>query len=771
VIAHVKKQRRVVTGALAVGAALGAAPSAEAANYIVTNTADSGTDSLRWAIGEANTNAGPDTVTFDAALNGQTIVLEEQIFISDAVDIQGPGSSNLTVSGNDLTRIFYIYAPGATPVDVTISGLTLTDGFAIGPGSSAAAGGAILSIGENLTLDDVVVSNSVAAGDGGGIAHAAVETILYSPVPVPATLTVLNSEISGNVANFSDPLAEPEPISLGGCGGGIFVGLASTVTIENTTVANNTSRCDGGGIAVIYAQDDAQITIQESQITGNQAGVEVEPIGNGGGVAVVAYSEGARTSIVDTTISDNSTNGTAGGLFTLFSLVEVQRSTISGNSAEQAGGGVYSGFSLTTLENTTIAGNTAYYLGAVGAFYSAVTIKETTISTNTTTSASSGAVGTYYGDAIFYVTNSIIANSIGSPDLYGSSFYVAHSLVEDLGGAVITDGGGNLNTDPQLGSLQNNGGPTATMKPAPTSPVVNAGDPDFAPPPATDQRGFARVVNGVIDMGSVEVNPGTLQFSVASQNVGEAAGTATVTVTRTGGFDGAASVQVSVNVASTATGGGSDYTLAPVTLNWADNDSSTETFNVTIVNDTADEPSETIVLDLATPTVAALGAPATHTITIVDDDLVADLNVTKTLAPGSLTVGGNATFTITVSNQGPDTATNVVVTDTLPPEVTFVSASPSCSGTTTITCSVGNLLSGQSTSVQIVVSLSAVGPVTNTASAASDVADGDGSDNQGAVTFTINARAAENIPALDPRMLMVLAALVAATALGALRRS
>src|SRR5205823_8610396 len=49
------------------------------------------------------------------------------------------------------------------------------------------------------------------------------------------------------------------------------------------------------------------------------------------------------------------------------------------------------------------------------------------------------------------------------------------------------------------------GAATAAMKPAPTSPALDAGDPGFAPPPAVDQRGKTRPSGGRVDMGAVEL--------------------------------------------------------------------------------------------------------------------------------------------------------------------------------------------------------------------------------------------------------------------------
>jgi hypothetical protein len=73
----------------------------------------------------------------------------------------------------------------------------------------------------------------------------------------------------------------------------------------------------------------------------------------------------------------------------------------------------------------------------------------------------------------------------------------------------LTGPGDQINTDPLLGPLQNNGGPTFTHALLPGSPAIDAGDPNFTPPPLNDQRGcsFDRVFNGRIDIGSFEVQP------------------------------------------------------------------------------------------------------------------------------------------------------------------------------------------------------------------------------------------------------------------------
>src|SRR5262249_50187708 len=87
----------------------------------VTNLLDSGPGSLRAAVGSANNG---DTIKFAlaSASNQKTIALtSDQIFINKSLDIEGPGSGVLTISGGNHSRIFDI---SGAATDVTVTGLT-----------------------------------------------------------------------------------------------------------------------------------------------------------------------------------------------------------------------------------------------------------------------------------------------------------------------------------------------------------------------------------------------------------------------------------------------------------------------------------------------------------------------------------------------------------------------------------------------------------------------------------------------------------------------
>ena len=94
-----------------------------------------------------------------------------------------------------------------------------------------------------------------------------------------------------------------------------------------------------------------------------------------------------------------------------------------------------------------------------------------------------------------------------------------------------------------------------------------------------------------------------------------------------------------------------------------------------------------------------------------------DLSLTKTVNDNTPTSGQSITFTLTLSNAGPDNATGVVVEDLLPAGLTFVSSSPSqgsyVSGTGVWT--VGAINSGANATLQIVATVATIGAKTNTA--------------------------------------------------------
>ncbi|MCB0210499.1 MAG: DUF11 domain-containing protein [Anaerolineae bacterium] len=121
----------------------------------------------------------------------------------------------------------------------------------------------------------------------------------------------------------------------------------------------------------------------------------------------------------------------------------------------------------------------------------------------------------------------------------------------------------------------------------------------------------------------------------------------------------------------------------------------------------------------------------------------ADLSITKSDAVDPVTVGDVVTYTVTVSNDGPDQADNVVMTDTLPADVNFASATAGCTESAgVVICTLGSIVSGDNAAVTIVVTTTVDGVITNDASVSSDTADPDSANNSTSEDTTVDPEAA-----------------------------
>ena len=239
---------------------------ASAATITVTNTTDNDPGSLRQAIAAA---ASGDTINFDAALNGQTITLTSgELLINKNLTITGPGANLLAINGNATSRVFYISSG-----DVTISGLTITNG-------TAAGGGGILNDHATLTISNCTLSGNSATGNfGGGIYNNG------------GTLTISASTLSGNSAAI---------------GGGID-NFNATLTITNSTLSGNSASGPagfflGGGIANVDNTGSATLTITNSTLSGNSAT-------NGGGIGNENNNGSATVEIGNTILNNAGTSG------------------------------------------------------------------------------------------------------------------------------------------------------------------------------------------------------------------------------------------------------------------------------------------------------------------------------------------------------------------------------------------------------------------------------------------------------------------------------
>ncbi|HEY6168161.1 MAG TPA: Calx-beta domain-containing protein, partial [Verrucomicrobiae bacterium] len=122
-------------------------------------------------------------------------------------------------------------------------------------------------------------------------------------------------------------------------------------------------------------------------------------------------------------------------------------------------------------------------------------------------------------------------------------------------------------------------------------------------------------------------------------------------------------------------------------------------------------------------------------------DSSADIAVGKTASAGSIVAGSNLTYTISVTNRGPNAASDVLLTDPLPIGVSFVSATNSagsCSNLNgTVVCNLGTMSSGAVASTTIIVTATTSGTVTNTCTASARTPDPNAANNSGSVVTTV----------------------------------
>ena len=446
---------RATTCAIGVLLLCAVAIPVHATTITVTNTNDSGPGSLRQALADASDG---DTITF--AVTGAIQLTSGELVINNSITISGPGADSLAVFSNTF-RIFHVML-GPT---VTIAGLTIRSGFV-----QFDFGGGILNDHATLTLTNCAVDANEAFGGGG---------IYNDGAGGSATLTIVDSTVTGNYATGGN---------VGFGGGGIY--NDGSLTIINSTISGNFA--DSGfpynlGIAGGIFSQGGTLTIINSTIAGNFAG------NRGGGI-----SSCSTLAITDSIVSGNGAGGgknnwpgSGGGIFADCGTVTISNSTISGNSVSGRdfkepgfGGGIYA-VGTVTISNSTLSDNLVLNYGNGGCIWNGETVE---------------------------IGNTILNG--GQPDNIFSSFGTVtsngYNLSSDNGGGYLNGPGDQINTDPLLGPLQDNGGPTLTYALLPGSPAIDAGDPNFTPPPLFDQRGvgFDRVRNGQIDIGSFEVQAG-----------------------------------------------------------------------------------------------------------------------------------------------------------------------------------------------------------------------------------------------------------------------
>jgi parallel beta-helix repeat protein/predicted outer membrane repeat protein len=357
----------------------------------VTSIADSGVGSLRAEIAAAHNG---DTIVFDKSVfsTAKTITLTTgELFIKHNVTITGPGAGILAISGGNTSRVLEV---GQTASKVAFSGLTIRDANSVQNPDHTAAGGAVENHG------GLTISNSTLTYNTGGIGGA---------IDSDGTLTVSSCILSNNTA---------------GDGGAIYSHHTGTLTVSNSNLFYNSAPKDlGGGI-----NTDGPTTISGCTLTHNSAV-------SGGGI----ISSGP-ISITNCTLSNNTASDTGGGIYcttnayyTSFTAT-VSGTSLSNNSAVN-GGAIFTGSPGMTLKlegNCILTGNSATYGGGVYIYSGALSVSNSTLSSNTASSAGGGIYILARNQPVVTLTNDTFIGNINTTT----------NTADQIFGSWI-DGGGN----------------------------------------------------------------------------------------------------------------------------------------------------------------------------------------------------------------------------------------------------------------------------------------------------------------------------------------
>jgi hypothetical protein len=295
----------------------------------------------------------------------------------------------------------------------------------------------------------------------------------------------------------------------------------STVTIAGLTIQNGFA-VNGGGIN----NNGLALTIVSSTVSGNRA-VGTNSGGFGGGI----YNASGTLTLRNVTVSNNQAtaqgiDGSGGGIYTHGPLT-ITSSTVSGNYVEYPGvnallqgGGIYSDGGKVTITNSTLSDNYLFAdaIGAIAQGGGIWTNAKLSLTNSTVSGNSASAYGGGFGGGIYVASgvtalqDTILANSPSGGNCQGMVASHGYNLSSDATCAL--SGPGDLNnTDPMLGPLQNNGGPTQTQALLTGSPAIDAGNPSGCTGPTEklltkDQRGQPRPdpedAGGGCDIGAYE---------------------------------------------------------------------------------------------------------------------------------------------------------------------------------------------------------------------------------------------------------------------------
>jgi len=235
-----------------------------------------------------------------------------------------------------------------------------------------------------------------------------------------------------------------------------------------TIIDGGSHNADGGGGRVLVISNTAHVAVSNLTIQNGIAN-------SGGGVLNSGTLTINNCSVLGNSAGNESVAG--GGGILNYGTLTINNSTLSGNtvSARNAyGGAIYNSGSL-TINTSTLNGNSATGIlgtwgGGVGN-YGKASINSSTFSGNSSTTGGN----IYNGGTAATIQNSILANSTTAGNCSGTMTSKGYNLSSDKT-CQFTGPGDRNSTNPKLGVLQNNGGPTQTMALLSGSPAIDKGN-------------------------------------------------------------------------------------------------------------------------------------------------------------------------------------------------------------------------------------------------------------------------------------------------------
>lgn len=370
----------------------------------VVNTNDSGAGSLRAEIAAARNG---DTIQFDSNLfasGPQTINLTSgELPIKHNLTLSGPGAAELTISGDNLSRIFELGSSSQTKLTLAISGVTLSNGDGVAAAGSShyfdGSGGAILNWG-TLKVNNCTLSGNSAKGSGNG--GGAIEN--------QGTLTVTGSTLSGNSET-------------GGGLGGAIENAGGALVVSGSTLSGNTAF---GGGAIL---NEGTLSISASTLSGNSATSPRVGAGNGGAIQSFPVSSRLAYQLnVSNCAFTNNFAGHGGGAISVESSGLITGSTFGGAAG---------------LGNSATFGGAIYVQTPPQVYANSVTLSGCTLSYNAATGEGGGLYVT--NGAIVTIENgaSIVDNT--APVSYGPDVYNLGVLYADSSSTI-----GSLDGNPVI---------------------------------------------------------------------------------------------------------------------------------------------------------------------------------------------------------------------------------------------------------------------------------------------------------------------------------